>query len=166
MLLEHEGDYGPGRDVKGTVCSWKQIMVWDGCKGNRMLLEHEGDTVTVCSCNTKEIMYEPTPPNPQSPPQNLFNHTASTCIHGYLTVLKIFHSATQTFSRVARCPVGRPLYSLTNNSKCCGWHRNMGSCSHLNPKIMGTSMEPTLFKTPAVIRARISRNCPCGKPIC
>ena len=157
MLLEHEGDYGPGRDVKVTVCSWKQIMVWDGCKGNRMLLEHEGDTVTVCCCNTKEIMYEPTPQPPQSPLQNLFNHTASTCIHGYLTVLKIF-----------LCPVGRPLHSLTNNSTCCGWHRNMGSCSHLNPKIMGTSMEPTLFKTPAAlaIRARISRNCPCGKPFC
>ena len=30
MLLEHEGDYGLGMDVKVTVCSWstKEIMVW------------------------------------------------------------------------------------------------------------------------------------------
>ena len=52
MLLEHEGDYGLGMDVKVTVCSWKtqEIMVWAwGCRGNRMLLEHEGDY-------TKEIM--------------------------------------------------------------------------------------------------------------
>ena len=29
MLLEHEGDYGLGMDVKGTVCCWstKEIMV-------------------------------------------------------------------------------------------------------------------------------------------
>ena len=53
MLLEHEGDYGLGMDVKV------------------MLLEHEGDyglgmdaMVTVCSWNTNEIMvlYPPTPP--------------------------------------------------------------------------------------------------------
>ena len=63
MLLEHEGDFGLGMDAKETVCSWstKEIMVWawmqrkpyalgprrrlwfgHGCKGNRMLLEHEG----------------------------------------------------------------------------------------------------------------------------
>ena len=30
MLLEHEGDYGLGMDVVGTVCSWstKEIMFW------------------------------------------------------------------------------------------------------------------------------------------
>ena len=30
MLLEHEGDYGLGMDVKVTVCSWstKAIMVF------------------------------------------------------------------------------------------------------------------------------------------
>ena len=83
-LAEHEGDYGLGMDVKVTLCSWntKEIMVWTwmqrepyalgarrrlwfghGCKGNRMLLEHEGDyglgmdvKVTVCSWNTKEIL--------------------------------------------------------------------------------------------------------------
>ena len=48
MLLENEGDYGLGMDVKVT---------------NRMLLEHERDyglgtdvKVTVCSWSTKEIM--------------------------------------------------------------------------------------------------------------
>ena len=43
--------------------STKEIMVY-GCKGNRMLLEHERDygfgmdvkVITVCSWNTKEIM--------------------------------------------------------------------------------------------------------------
>ena len=83
MLLEHEGDYGLGMDAKGTVCSWntKEIMVWawmqrepyalgtrrrlwfgHGCKGNRMLLEHEGDyglgmdaKGTVCSWSTNEM---------------------------------------------------------------------------------------------------------------
>ena len=95
LNLEHEGDYGLGMDVKGTVCSWNtnEIMVWawmhglpyalrarkrlwfgHGCKGNRMLVEHEGDyglgmdaLVTVCSWNMKEIMYETTPPNPPIP---------------------------------------------------------------------------------------------------
>ena len=64
MLLEHERIYGLGMDVEGTVCSWstKEILVgawmqrepyalgartrlWfgHGCKGNRMLLEHEED---------------------------------------------------------------------------------------------------------------------------
>ena len=30
MLLEHEGDYGLGMDVKGTICSCStnEIMVW------------------------------------------------------------------------------------------------------------------------------------------
>ena len=84
MLLEHEGDYGLGMDVKVTVCSWstKQIMVWawmqretyaggtrkrswfgHGCNGSRMLLEHERNyglgmdaMVTVCSWNTNAIM--------------------------------------------------------------------------------------------------------------
>ena len=30
MLMEHEGDYGLGMDVKVSVCSWntKEIMVW------------------------------------------------------------------------------------------------------------------------------------------
>ena len=63
MRLQHEGDYGLGMDAMVTVCSWntKAIMVWawmqwepyalgtrrrlwfgHGCKGNRMLLEHEG----------------------------------------------------------------------------------------------------------------------------
>ena len=67
MLLEHEGDYGLGMDVKATVCSWSgaRRRLWFGhvCKGNRMLLEHEGDyglgmdvKVTVCSGSTNEIM--------------------------------------------------------------------------------------------------------------
>ena len=38
MLLEHEGDYGLGMDVKETVCPWNTKDVMD-----RMLLQHEGD---------------------------------------------------------------------------------------------------------------------------
>ena len=84
MLLKHERDYALGMDALVTVCSWNtnEIMVWawmlwspyalgtrtrlcfgHGCSGHRMLLEHERDyalgmdaLVTVCSCNTNEIM--------------------------------------------------------------------------------------------------------------
>ena len=65
MLLEHEGDYGLGMDVKVTVCSWntKEIMVWAWMQREPYALgaEHDGNyglgmdvKVTVCSWSTNE----------------------------------------------------------------------------------------------------------------
>ena len=52
-------------DVLVSVCSWNTnvMMVWHGCSGERMLLEHEryhglgmDALVSVCSWNTNVIM--------------------------------------------------------------------------------------------------------------
>ena len=88
MLLEHEGDYGLGRDAKGTVCSWsgarRRLWFGHGWKGNRMLLEHEKHyglgmdvQVSECSWNTNEIMvlYPPTASPPPIPAAKICSTT-------------------------------------------------------------------------------------------
>ena len=60
-----------GMDALLIAVTSTRTKLWfgHGCNGYRMLLEHAGDyglgidaLVTLCSWNTKEIMYETTPP--------------------------------------------------------------------------------------------------------
>ena len=53
MLLEHEGDHGLGMDAMVTIYALgTRTQLWLGAM------------VTVCCCNTNEIMYETTPHHP------------------------------------------------------------------------------------------------------
>ena len=65
-----------GMDALLIAVTSTRTELWfgHGCTGYRMLLEHKGDyglgmdaLVTLCSWNTKEIMYETTTPTPSHP---------------------------------------------------------------------------------------------------